>query len=72
MTSLLQMAFAAAERLTEAEQNALATRLLAELTQEDEFDLALSQTGHKLAGMARQALEELRSGQTQPIPLDAP
>ena len=68
MTALLQQAFQAAQQLTDAEQDELATRLLAEMAKEDEFDFALQQTGHKLAGMAKEALEELRAGLTQPFP----
>ena len=72
MTTLLRQAFKAAEQLSEAEQDALATRLLAEIAREDEFDYALAQTGHKLVGMANEALEELRAGLTKPIPTEGP
>lgn len=72
MTVLLQQAFAKAEQLSEAEQDALATRLLAEIAQEDEFDLALAQTGHRLVGLAEEALQELRAGRTLPMPAEGP
>jgi len=68
MTALLQQAFQAAQQLTDTEQDQLATRLLAEMAKENEFDFALQQTGHKLVGMANEALAELRSGLTQPYP----
>lgn len=70
MTTLLRQAFQAAERLSEGEQDALAERMLAELAKEDEFDRALAQSGHKLVGLANQALAELRAGLTEPIPAD--
>ena len=38
MTDLLQLAFAEAAKLPTAEQELLATRLLAELSDDDEFD----------------------------------
>jgi phage tail sheath protein FI len=72
MTALLKQAIEAAEKLSDAEQDALATRLLAEIAKEDEFDLALAQTGHKLVGMAEEALAELRAGRTKPIPAERP
>lgn len=64
MTPLLQSAFAAAAALPAAEQDALAARLLAELAAEDEFDRAIAGTGHKLAGLAAEALAEHRTGET--------
>ena len=72
MTALLQQAFQAAQQLTDVEQDELATRLLAEMAKEDEFDFALQQTGHKLVGMAQEALDELRAGLTQPFPTKDP
>jgi len=70
MTAVLQEAFRAVSQLPEAEQDALAMRLLAEMAKEDEFDLALQQTGHKLAGMGHEALAEHRAGRTLPFPAD--
>ena len=68
MTALLQQAFETASRLSASEQDAIATRLLAELTKEDEFDLALQRTAHKLVGLAEAALAEHRAGLTLPFP----
>jgi hypothetical protein len=68
MTVPLQEAFRAMAQLPENEQDALAMRLLAEMAKEDEFDLALQRTGHKLADMA---LSEHRAGQTLPFPSDS-
>ena len=62
MTTLLQEAFAAAEKLPPDEQDVLASRLLAELATEDGFDRTIAQTAHKLTGMANAALAEHRAG----------
>ena len=64
MTKLLEQAFRAAAQLTEAEQDVLAGRLLAELAEEDAFDQKIAQTAHKLTGLAEAALAEHRAGLT--------
>ena len=68
MTTLLEQAFRAASQLSEAEQDQLATRLLAEIAEENAFDRALEQTGHKLARLTEEALAEHRAGLTLPFP----
>ena len=45
----------------------LASRLLAELAAEDEFDRAIAGSLDKLAILAREALAEHRAGQTEPL-----
>ena len=67
MTALLQEAFDRAANLSPAEQEVLASRLLAELADEDEFDRAIATSGEKLAKLARQALAAHRAGQTQEL-----
>jgi hypothetical protein len=67
MTTLLQQAFAEAAKLPEPEQEVLASRLLAELTAEDDFDRAISRSSDKLAALARDALAEHRAGQTDSL-----
>ena len=67
MTTLLQQAFDQAAKLPEAEQNLLASWLLAELAAEDDFDRTIARTSDKLAGMAGAALAEYRSGQTEEL-----
>ncbi|MCE9552409.1 MAG: hypothetical protein K8T91_03405 [Planctomycetes bacterium] len=67
MTTLLQQAFAEAAKLSAAEQDVLATRLLAELAAEDDFDRAIAATSGKLAALAREAIAEHRSGQTEEL-----
>jgi hypothetical protein len=67
MTTLLQQAFAEAAKLPRAEQDLLATRLLAELAAEDDFDRAIARTSDKLASLAREALAEHRAGLTEEL-----
>jgi hypothetical protein len=65
MTTLLEKAFLEAAKLPAPEQDVLASRLLAELAVEDEFDRAIAGSGDKLARLANQALDEHRAGLTQ-------
>jgi hypothetical protein len=67
MTTLLQQAFDAAAKLPPAEQDLLASRVLAELAAEDDFDKAIAASREKLATLAAEALAEYRAGQTQPL-----
>jgi hypothetical protein len=67
MTALLQRAFAEAAKLPKAEQDVLASRLLAELAAEDEFDRAIAGSSSKLAELAEEALNEHRAGLTQEL-----
>jgi hypothetical protein len=67
MTTLLQQAFDAAAKLPPAEQDQLASRVLAELAAEDAFDQAIAASAGKLAGLAAAALAEYDAGQTGPL-----
>lgn len=64
VTELLERAFAEASKLSEAEQEVLASRLLAEIAAEDEFDRKIAASADKLALLAEQALEEHHAGLT--------
>ncbi len=57
----------ASAKLPTAEQGALAERLLAELSAEDDFDRAIANSPEKLARLAREALAEHRAGLTQDL-----
>ena len=70
MTKLLEQAFAKAASLPPAEQDLLASRLLAELAEEDEFDRAIAASSDKLADLARHALAEHRAGKTEELDPD--
>jgi hypothetical protein len=67
VTALLQKAFDEASKLPSAEQDLLASRLLAELASEDKFDRAIAGTVHKLTGLATAALAEHAAGQPQDL-----
>jgi hypothetical protein len=70
MTQLLERAFAEAQKLSSAEQDVLAFRVLAELADEDDFDRAIAASSDKLAILAKEALAEYRSGETQELDPD--
>ena len=64
MTSRLEQAFAEAARRPPAEQDLIASRLLAELAAEDDFDRAIAGTTDTLARLATEALDEHRAGRS--------
>jgi hypothetical protein len=70
MTKLLEQAFAEAAKLSAAEQELLASRLLAEIAAEDEFDRTIARTSDKLARSAEEALAEHRAGLTEELDPD--
>ena len=67
MTTLLQQAFTEASKRSTQEQDLLASRLLAELAAEDDFDRKIAGSANKIAGLARQAIDEHRAGQTEEL-----
>lgn len=64
MTQLLEKAFAEAAKLSEEEQNTLATLLLEELGAEQRWDEAFGRSQDQLAQMAA-AIAEHRAGKTK-------
>lgn len=70
MTTLLERAFAEAAKRPADEQNLLASRLLAELATEDDFDRAIAGSAEKLARLAAEALAEHRAGLTEELDPD--
>jgi hypothetical protein len=67
VTELLERAFAEASKLSPAEQEVLAARLLAELAADDEFDRKIAGTVDKLSKLA---LEEHRAELTEELDPD--
>ncbi len=67
MTTLLQQAFSEAAKLPDLEQNLIGSRLLAELSEETDFDRAIAASSDTLARLAQEALTEHRSGLTQEL-----
>ena len=70
MTTLLERAFAEASKLPTAEQELLASRLLTELAEENDFDRAIAATTDQLSRLAAEALAEHRAGLTQELDPD--
>lgn len=70
MSVLLERAFSEVSKLSEAEQDLLASRLLAELAAEDAFDRAITGSADKLARLATEALAEYRAGLTEELDPD--
>ena len=70
MTALLQEAFQKASALPEDVQDLLASRVLAELADDDEFDRAIAASADKLTSLANKALAEHRAGLTQELDPD--
>jgi hypothetical protein len=70
MTTLLERAFAEASKLSPAEQELLAARLLAELAVEGDFDRAIASSAEKLSGLAAEALAEHQAGKTEELDPD--
>ena len=63
MTELLKRVFAAASKLPEPEQDALASLLLAELDSERRWAEAFAATQNQLSSLAEEALREFEARQ---------
>jgi hypothetical protein len=64
MTKRLEQAIAKASGLSDAEQDAIAEIVLAEIESERKWDVAINKTPEKLGKLADKAWREHRSGQT--------
>ncbi len=71
MTKLLEQAFAAANKLSEDEQDALANFLLAELASERRWTRAFADSQDLLSQLADEALAEHHAGKTQALDPEA-
>lgn len=67
MATRLEQAFAEAAKLPPDQQELLASRLLAELSAEDDFDRAIAASPDSLAHLAREALAEYHAGLTEDL-----
>lgn len=68
--TLPERAFLEAEKPNAEVQDLLASRVLAELDPENDFDRSIAKSSDKLARLAAEALAELRAGQTEELDLD--
>ena len=62
MSQLLEQAVAAARRLPEAEQDAIAALILEEIEDERKWEEALARSPDKLTALAARAEEQVRAG----------
>jgi len=69
MTKLLEKAVAAATKLPEKEQDAIASMILEELADEERWSKSFAGSQHQLAALAQEALAEYRNGRTKPLEL---
>lgn len=67
MTKALEEVFRAAARLPEAEQDALAAAIQAEIEADAEWEESFARSQDALARLADEALAEYRSGRTLPF-----
>ena len=67
MTRALEQAFREASKLSEAEQDALAEAIQAEIASEQEWSATLEGSQDLLENLADEALKEHRAGLTRPI-----
>jgi hypothetical protein len=67
MTTALEEAFAEAAKLPPQEQDAFAKWMLAELNSEQTWTRLFNKSADQLAKLAEEALQEYRSGKTQPL-----
>ncbi len=70
MTKLLEEAFQEAARLPDAQQDALAQAVLAELASEQRWDELFASSSDLLSELAQEALAEHRAGQTRVLDPD--
>ena len=70
MTQLLERAFTEASKLPDAEQDSLASLLLAELESERRWSQAFASTQDQLATLADEALREFEVDETRPLKID--
>jgi hypothetical protein len=69
MTKLLEKAVAAVSDLPEKEQDAIAALILEELADEERWAQSFAVSQRQLSTLAKEALEEYRSGRTEPLDL---
>jgi hypothetical protein len=70
MTELLERAFAAAAKLPDPQQDAVASLLLAELESEHRWSEAFAASQDRLGALADEALREFTAGETRPMGIE--
>lgn len=67
MTTLLEDAIALVRQLPEDQQDELAARIIAELTEDDEFDRKIAATVDQLEWLVDEARADFRAGRTEEL-----
>jgi len=67
LTKLLDEAFTLARQLPEEQQDDLAARIIAELTDDDEFDRKIAATVDQLDWLIEEAKADVRAGRTEEL-----
>lgn len=67
MTQLLKKAVKEISRLSAAEQNAVASLILDEITDKKKWDDSFAKSQNQLEYLAEEALKEFNTGKTQPL-----
>lgn len=70
MTQMLELAFAEASKLPDAQQDAFASLLLEELREEQRWTKAFGASPDQLSSLADEALAEFEVGETLPMDLE--
>lgn len=70
MTQLLEKAVTKVSKLTAAEQNVIATMILDELAEEEQWDIAFAQSQDKLAKLAEKVREDIKMGRVKKMGFD--
>ncbi len=70
MTRLLEQAIAEVSKLSAEQQDAIATLILEELADEEQWDAEFAASQDKLAKLAKKAFEESESGKTKKMGLN--
>lgn len=70
MTQLLQQAIAELQKLPAPDQDAIATMILAEITDEKNWDEAFANSQDQLSAMADKVREDIRAGRVRDQGID--
>jgi methylase of polypeptide subunit release factors len=70
MTQLLEKAVAELQKLPDAEQDAIAARILDELTDDQRWDAAFASSQDALAKLAAKAREDVSNGRYKDLGID--
>ena len=70
MTTLLERAFSELEQLTEIEQDSIASIILAELEDDERWEVAFAKAPGKLAELAARSKAQVAAGQCRSVGFD--